>query len=754
MSAHWFELLDPITRTQLRFSAVGKDAGFGYWSSDGSSQTWPVALGISFLRADKAELAQQVCVLIKKQDFASALALLLQDTDDFAPVVPQLNACRRIAERLLADDKKLLACDMMQALEFGPVANYFALRGSAPTFFSGIGLLKLGVQPKRPLIEVGCGVGHFLSWLTTRGITVLGTDTVFSKLCLASRYMGIQPRHLLCAVSGKKAPLPLKTFQPSHIFCHDVFYFIKDKSDSMADFRRLAHLDGSIMIGHAHLATADHGEVSGHPLSVETYRHIASKNAHFFDDAALVSPDVAAIQAQHEISATAEAISFIEGKLSTPSTDDSQWWDCPDETLFAPLQVAWSDSTRLTTMNWPSEAFAKEYQASDYLISAENPFEYLPFQGSVESLPFHPGLAVSAPFFALGIKPLRWGIIGGGWIAADYFVPAFQFCPHARLVAVCDIKSERLGAFSHIPDLRTFSNLGEMLATCELDAVYIATPNCFHAEIFETVAAHGIRILCEKPIATNQLDVDKIQACIHASPAFFQAAFDQRYHPAHVQLARRIAEGVLGTVTQVRIHYACWLDDDWSKVSATENWRVDPIRAGGGAGFDLLPHCLDLMLMLTNDTVAAAHLLYQGRVHKYSHEYSAALKVDDGALMTVMTHSGILASMHVGYNCPENQPRRRIEILGTLGRVEAHNTMGQDAGGELVWQIQGNESRETFPTGAAAGPFVRQLDMLSRQWIRGDLPRFPIERDIELARCLIRCDSQAKEIFNLQGLRS
>ena len=750
MSSHWFELLDPITRTRLQFSAVGEDINFGYWSSNDSPQTWPMALGISFLRVDRAELAQQVCTLIKMQDFVSAVALLLQDTDDFAPAIPPLNECLRIAERLLVDDKKLLACDMMQALEFGPVANYFALRGSAPTFLSGLGLLKLGVQPKRPLIEVGCGVGHFLSWLTTRGITVLGTDSVFSKLCLASRYMGIKPSHLLCAVSGKKVPLPLETFQPSHIFCHDVFYFIKDKLNSIADFRRLAHPDGSIMIGHAHLATADHGSVSGHPLSIDAYRQIATKDAYFFDDAALVSLDVAATRVQHEIAVTAEAISFIEGKLSTASTDNSQWWDCADEILFAPLQVTWSDNARLTTMNWPSEAFAQEYQASDYLTSTENPFEYLPFQGHVESLPLHPGLAVSAPFFALGVKPLRWGIIGGGWIAADYFVPAFQFCPHARLVAVCDVKSERLNAFSHIPGLRTFSNLGEMLATCELDAVYIATPNCFHAEIFEVVAAHGIRILCEKPIATNQPDIDKIHACIHQSPTLFQAAFDQRYHPAHVQLARRIADGVLGTVTQVRIHYACWLDDGWSKVSATENWRVDPNRAGGGAGFDLLPHCLDLMLMLTDDTVAAAHLLYQGRVH----EYSTDLGVDDGALMTVMTHKGILVSMHVGYNCPENQPRRRIEIFGTLGRVEAHNTMGQDAGGELVWQIQGSESRETFPAGLAAGPFVRQLDMLSRQWMRGDSPRFPIERDIELAKCLIRCDSQAKEIFNLQGLRS
>lgn len=747
MSPRWFELLDPVTRARLKFHAVGENTAFGYWSSEGSAQTWPMVFDISFLRVDRAELATQVCTLVKMQDFANAAALLLQDTDDFAPTIAPLGECHRIAERLLANDPELLACDVMQALEFGPVADYFALRGSAPTFFSGLGLLKLGVQPGQPLIEVGCGVGHFLNWLTTRGITALGTDSVFSKLCLASRYMAVKPNLLLCAVSGKKTPLPIETFQPSNVFCHDVFYFIDDKPSAIADFRRLAGLAGNIMVGHAHLATADHGIVSGYPLSIDAYRQIALKEACFFDDAALASIDLTGARLQPKIAETAEAISFIEGELAA---GNSRWWNFANEVLFAPIHLTWSHIDRLTTMNWPSQAFAQEYQSSDYLVSTENPFEYLPFQGNSESLPLHPGLAVAAPFFALGVKPLRWGIIGGGWIAADYFVPAFQFCPHAQLVAVCDIKNERLNAFSHIAGLQLFSELREMLVACRLDAVYIATPNCFHAEIFEAVAAYGIRILSEKPLATNQADLDKIRACTVSSPEFFQTAFDQRYHPAHVQLARRLAGGVLGTVTQVRMHYACWLDDGWSKVSATENWRIDPHRAGGGAGFDLLPHCLDLMLMLTDDAVAAAHLFYQRRIHNYS----TVLGVDDGAVMTVMTQKGVLVSMHVGYNCPENQPRRRIEILGTHGRVEAHNTMGQDAGGELVWQIQGHESREIFPDGLAAGPFVRQLDTLSRQWIRGDLPRFPIQRDIDLAECLVRCDSQATDILGLQGVHS
>lgn len=744
MNLPWFRLLDPITRKPLQFNAVGDNSKFGYLSASDSLHRWPVVLGISFLRSDRLKLAETATALVLNQDFVNALALLLQDTDDFAPVAPQFNDCLRIAESILANDTELLACDIMEGLQYGPVAKYFAVRGSAPTFFSGLGLLKLGVLHECPLVEVGCGVGHFLHWLSIRDIDALGTDSVFSKLYLAHRCLGIEASHLICAVAGKEALLPLETLQATNIFCHDVFYFIKDKLQAIADFRRLAGDDGCVMVGHAHLSTADHGIVSGHPLSLDAYRQITSKNAHFFDDASLVSLGADTAQPDDNISDAAEAISFVEGRLQGQDQDkvhSANWWNRADDILHAPIEVTWSSSERSTTMNWPSEAFAQEYRSSNYLTSSQNPFEYLPFCGDVTSLPLHPGLAIPAPFFSLGTKPLRWGIIGAGWITADYFVPAFKFVPHAKLVGLADTRHERLDAFLEIPGLKTFTDWREMVAVCELDAVYIATPNYLHAEIFEGAAAYGVRILCEKPIATNQSDLDRIRACTRQTPNFFQTAFDQRYHPAHVRLAKRVAEGFLGTATQLRIHYACWLDGNWNKAAATDNWRIDSNHAGGGAGFDLLPHCLDLICMLTNDSIATAHLLYQGRIH----EYATSQKVDDGALMIVKTAKGVLASAHVGYNCPENQPRRRIEIIGTHGRVEAHNTMGQDPGGELIWQVSGQESRETFPTGLEAGPFVRQLDALSRQWIRGDLPQFPIEQDVALAECLIRCDAEAKK---------
>lgn len=737
MSLGWLSFHDPLSRQPLCFAPVTKNGEYGYWSAGKDALRWPQALGIIFIRADRQRLAAAAVELILSGHYVKAVGLLLSDTDDFAPYKPRPENCELVAQRLIAGDKTLGAREVMELLQFGPVADYFALRGSAPTFFSGLGLLKLGARVNKPILEVGCGVGHFLYWLAARGLHAVGIDSVFSKLCIAQRFFSVQADHLLCAVAGKDFFLPFSSSRPTSVFCHDAFYFIHDKARALDDFRRLAGAGGSVLIGHTHLANADHGRVAGYPLSLAAYRELAAPSARFYDDADLVGLGFWNRPPSHAISASAEAIAFIE---NGPNEAEIAERRASEELLHAPLGLTWSPTLRRTVMQWPDAAFAKEYESSDYLESSSNVFELLPSRSSSsETSGLHPSLAIPTPFFALGAKPLRWGVIGGGWIATDYFIPAFRYSPHAQLIALADVNTQRRETHTTRSGFEVFEDWQKMISGCRLDAVYIATPNDRHAEIFEGCARAGLRILCEKPVVTNLADLERIKAVSCKNPERFQAAFDQRYHPAHLQIARRLAEGVLGTVTQIRIHYACWVDDAWKKVPATENWRVDRKKAGGGAGFDLLPHCIDLITFLVNEPVAQACLFYQGKIHQYAIEN----EVDDGAIMVLKTKNSILASLHVGYNCPEDQPRRRIEIIGTSGRVEALNTMGQDPGGELIWSLAAGEERVVFPAVPEAGPFARQLDAISRLWLRRDSPQFPFMHDLELAALLIRCDSEA-----------
>ena len=266
---------------------------------------------------------------------------------------------------------------------------------------------------------------------------------------------------------------------------------------------------------------------------------------------------------------------------------------------------------------------------------------------------------------------LGWGIAGYGWVARDHVAPAIRAAANARLVAVADPDPPARAA-AEAGGVRAHADLARMLAEPGVEAVYVAAPNHLHRPLVEAAAAAGKHVLCEKPMAGTLADAQAMAAACRRAGVRYATAFDQRFHPAHRRARALVAEGALGTVTAVRIVYACWVGPGWS----ADNWRVDPSRAGGGALIDLAPHGLDLAAFLLGESLAEVAALRQRRVHPYP--------VEDGALVVGRTAGDALVQLHVAYNCPETLPRRRLEVVGTGGQLVATDTMGQTPGGQLA----------------------------------------------------------------------
>ncbi|MCP9236938.1 Gfo/Idh/MocA family protein [Lewinella sp. JB7] len=293
------------------------------------------------------------------------------------------------------------------------------------------------------------------------------------------------------------------------------------------------------------------------------------------------------------------------------------------------------------------------------------------------------------------VKPLRIGIIGLGWVARDYMSPAIaEAGDRVRLTAVVSLDDE--GFVGLDPDVQRFHRLDDLSAEL-VDAVYIATPNHLHRPQAIACLDRGIHVLCEKPLALSYAEACEMRDAALRNGRLLVTAFDQRHHPAHRAMRERIRAGAIGTPTQARIDYACWLPAGWS----ADNWRIDRTRAGGGAVIDLAPHGLDLLEWLLEDEVRDVHCFLQRAVHDYP--------VDDGGVLSVRFRGGTLAALTVGYNRPETLPRRRLEVTGTAGTLLAENTMGQDAGGRLRF-IDATDGRvDTISFSPTEGPFRHQL---------------------------------------------
>lgn len=309
-----------------------------------------------------------------------------------------------------------------------------------------------------------------------------------------------------------------------------------------------------------------------------------------------------------------------------------------------------------------------------------------------------------------------WGIVGCGWVARDHVLPGLLAVPDAQLAGACDLDARAARRVAATTGGFATDDLDALLQRPDLDAVYVATPNHVHACVVAAVAARGIPVLCEKPLAADVADARALVAAAHGGLA--GAAFDQRFHPAHRRIAELIAAGELGTVTAVRIVYGCWLPPDWSPAPSAgaahrgpggldpagepyDNWRVDRARAGGGALIDLAPHSVDLVGVLLGDDLERLTVLTQHRVHDYP--------VEDGAVLAGRTGGGVLYDAHVSYNTADPLPRRRLEVVGTRAQLVAENTMGQTAGGTLT-RIDARTGAATavgFDT--ATSPFTAQL---------------------------------------------
>lgn len=105
---------------------------------------------------------------------------------------------------------------------------------------------------------------------------------------------------------------------------------------------------------------------------------------------------------------------------------------------------------------------------------------------------------------------IKFGVIGTNWITED-FIDAARRIGDFVLTAVYSRSAVTGGQFAdkhHIPNV--FTDLQQFAASDVFDAVYIASPNSFHAEQAIICMNNGKHVLCEKPLASNATEVRRM----------------------------------------------------------------------------------------------------------------------------------------------------------------------------------------------------------------------------------------------------
>ena len=118
------------------------------------------------------------------------------------------DAITRIAERFARRDRSLLA----RRYDLADPANLFLVHGQERVFMRT--LMREGIWPiqGRQVLDVGCGSGHFLRWMTALGVdpdVCHGVDISHERLEKARQ---LAPHHHLLAIDGRALPFPDASF--------------------------------------------------------------------------------------------------------------------------------------------------------------------------------------------------------------------------------------------------------------------------------------------------------------------------------------------------------------------------------------------------------------------------------------------------------------------------------------------------------------------------------------------------------------
>ncbi len=119
---------------------------------------------------------------------------------------------------------------------------------------------------------------------------------------------------------------------------------------------------------------------------------------------------------------------------------------------------------------------------------------------------------------------MKFGIIGTNWIT-DRFIKAALQHPDFSIGAVYSRAEETGQVFAEKHNVKNvYTNMEDMFRSGDIDAVYIASPNAFHAEQSILAMENGIHVLCEKPAVTTVEEMDEvIQASKKYGVTFMEA---------------------------------------------------------------------------------------------------------------------------------------------------------------------------------------------------------------------------------------
>ena len=271
------------------------------------------------------------------------------------------------------------------------------------------------------------------------------------------------------------------------------------------------------------------------------------------------------------------------------------------------------------------------------------------------------------------MSKLRFGLIGLGEIAFKSTGKIFGVCERCEMVAGVDPVAEIASSYEAEYGIPCGTDLDEVLAREDVDAVIVSTPHYLHAPLGIEAAKAGKHVIVEKPMATTLEDADALIETCRANDVLLSSKESGVYYQPQTQKAKEAVEsGAIGEVMGVQITGASnkptsyWTGGYTNRVKT--EWRMSKEQSGGG--ILVMNYIYDVYRMrhvtgLEVKRVFAEYDTFNTDVEVEDY-ISVSLRFENGAGGTSSAGSAIPGAKRSGVRGTETSGNR---IHGTKGQI-------------------------------------------------------------------------------------
>jgi predicted dehydrogenase len=255
-------------------------------------------------------------------------------------------------------------------------------------------------------------------------------------------------------------------------------------------------------------------------------------------------------------------------------------------------------------------------------------------------------------------RPVRWGLIGCGDIAARRVAAALRDSPHSAFVAVARRRAVLSESFAREHGARrAHADWLDLVRDDEVDAVYVATPVHLHAEQAIAAADAGKHVLCEKPMALTVEECQRMIAAAERNRVRLGVAYYRHHYPVVARLRELLASAEIGRPVLCRVD----VFEPFNPAAGGErSWLLDRAQAGGGPMMDFGCHRIEVLLDLFGPLQEASGFLANVRYRDRD--------VEDTCVAHLGFRGGAQAILAVTHAAGER--RDTFDVYGSAGSVQ------------------------------------------------------------------------------------